>query len=497
MAEELKVTTTPREDHQLDLTIELGPERTQQALDRAVKLVSRKAKIPGFRPGKAPYAQVVRMYGKPALLGEIVDDLGQEVYTEVLERHDFEPYGQAALLDVQVDPEIMFKLVVPLRPTVDLGDYSDLRIEAQSADATEADVDETLEQAQAAQAKHEVVERPAELGDMVKVDIVGTVGDSSIMDNKDWELTLRGESGWLPGFDEAFVGLSAGDEKEFDITYPEDSMSKYKGQTAHFKVNVKEVRAKVTPELNDEFVKTLGDFTDLADYRTKKLEELKKHRASEAENKLNDEAVGALIDRATLAYPPAAVDDTVHDMMHDMEQRMQQIGYTLEDSLRLQGKTVEQYHQELEPAAERRVKGQLVLAELARREAIEVTDDEVEAELQRMASEVEKEETRLAILETFGSPQGRVLIRQDLRTSRTLERLRAIVTGQVAAAPVSEETTESVEATAPTESSAPTEAAAVPEADVVSPVDAEPATELPVTDVAPEADMPAEDAAAE
>src|SRR5512139_3525905 len=129
LAEELKVTTNQREDHQLDVTIELGPERTQQALDRAVKLVSRKAKIPGFRPGKAPYAHVVRLYGKPALLGEIVDDLGQEVYNEVLDRREFEPYGQASLEDVQVDPEIKFKLIVPLRPTVTLGDYSDLRVE--------------------------------------------------------------------------------------------------------------------------------------------------------------------------------------------------------------------------------------------------------------------------------------------------------------------------------------------------------------------------------
>lgn len=435
MAEELKVTTNQREDHQLDLTIELGPERTQQALERAVKLVSRKAKIPGFRPGKAPFAHVVRMYGKPALLGEVVDDLGQEVYTEVLDRNEFEPYGQASLEDVQVDPEIRFKLVVPLRPTVELGDYSDLRIEAPSAEATEADVDEALEQARAAQAKHEVVDRPAELGDLVKVDIVGTVADSTIMDNKDWELTLRGESGWLPGFDEAFVGLSAGDEKEFDITYPEDSLSKYKGQTAHFKVNVKEVRAKLTPELNDEFVKTLGDYSDLADYRTKQLAELKKQRETEAENTLNDKGIEALIERAQLSYPPVAVDETVHDMMHDMEQRMKQIGYTLEDSLRLQGKTMQQYHQELEPVAERRVKGQLVLAELARREGIDVTDEEVEGELQRMVEGVEKDETRQAILEAFGSQQGRAMIRQDLRTSKTLERLRALVTGQVAAAP--------------------------------------------------------------
>ncbi len=436
LAEELKVTTNPREDHQLDLTIELGPERTQQALDRAVKLVSRKAKIPGFRPGKAPFAHVVRLYGKPALLGEIVDDLGQEVYNEVLDRKEFEPFGQASLEDVQVDPEIRFKLVVPLRPTVDLGDYSDLRVEAPSVEVTEADVDETLEQARAAQSKHDVVDRPAELGDMVKVDILGTVADSTIMDNTDWELTLRGESGWLPGFDEAFVGLSAGDEKEFEITYPEDSLSKYKGQTAHFKVNVKEVRAKVTPELDDEFVKTLGEYTDLADYRAKKLAELKKQRETEAENKLNDEAVEALIGRAKLAYPPVAVDDTVHDMMDDMGRRMQQIGYTLEDSLRLQGKTMAQYHQELEPAAERRVQAQLVLAELARREGLEVTEEEIDAELQRMAGDVQKEETRSAILEAFGSPQGRSMLRTDLRTSKTLERLRAIVTGQVAAAPV-------------------------------------------------------------
>ena len=291
MAEDLIVTTTPRDDHQLDLTIELGPERTEQALQRAVRQVSRKAKIPGFRPGKAPFATVVRMYGKPALFSEIVDDLGQEVYTEVLEQQKLDPYGQAALEDVQVDPAIKFKLVVPLRPTVDLGDYSDLRVEAPAVEASDADVEATLEQARNARAAHEVVERPAELGDLVKVDIAGTVGENTIMDNQDWELTLRGESGWLPGFDEAFVGLSAGDEKEFDITYPEDSLSKYKGQTAHFKVNVKEVRSKVMPELNDEFAQSLGEYATLAEYREKKLAEIKEQHETEAQNKLTDDAV--------------------------------------------------------------------------------------------------------------------------------------------------------------------------------------------------------------
>lgn len=438
MAEELIVTTTPRDDHQLDLTIELGPERTEQALQRAARLVSRKAKIPGFRPGKAPFATIVRMYGKPALLGEIVDDLGQEVYTEVLNQQNLDTYGQAALEDVELDPTIKFKLVVPLRPTVDLGDYSDLRFDAPAVEVGDADVDAVLEQARNARSAHEVVERAAELGDLVKVDIVGTVGDATIMDNQDWELTLRGESGWLPGFDEAFVGLKAGDEKEFDITYPEDSLSKYKGQTAHFKVNVKEVRAKLMPELDDEFAQSLGEYATLAEYREQKLNEIKTQRETEAKNKLTDDAIEALIERATMAYPPSAVHDMIHDMLHDTEQRMRQIGYTLEDSLRLQGKTVEQYEAELEPAAERRVKAQLVLAELSRREGIEVTDAEVEAELQRMASEIEKQETRDAILSAFGSEGGRGIIRNDLLTQKTLDRLRALVTGEATAAPAAE-----------------------------------------------------------
>lgn len=483
MAEDLIVTTTPRDDHQLDLTIELGPERTEQALQRAVRLVSKKARIPGFRPGKAPFATVVRMYGKPSLLNEIVDDLGQEVYSEVLESHKLDPYGQASLENMEVDPAIKFQLVVPLPPTVDLGDYSDLRVEAPDAEVSDADVDDVLEQARSSRVSHEVVERAAALNDIVKVDIVGEVGENTIMDNHDWELTLRGESGWLPGFDESFVGLSAGDEKEFEITYPEDSLSKYKGQTAHFKVSVKEVRAKILPELDDAFAQSLGEYSDLADYRAQKLDELRKQRETERTNKLNDDAIEALIAKAKLAYPPVAVHETVHDMLHDMEQRMKNVGYTLEDSLRLQGKTVQQYEQELMPVADRRVKARLVLAELSQREAIEVTDEEVEAELQRMGDQTESEETRKAILSAFGTDQGRAIIRQDLQTSKTLERLRAIATGAepAAAAPAVESTVaaETEAATAAVESTVASETEAV---DAIEAADAEAAVDTGAKD---------------
>ena len=160
MTEELIVTQSQRDDHQLDLTIQLGPERAEQALLQGAKLVSRKAKIPGFRPGKAPFATVLRMFGKEALLNEVLDDLGQEVYREVLDSKKLDPYGQAALNDITTDP-ITFKLVVPLRPTVALGDYATLRVEKPDAHVDESDVNIALENARMGRTTLQPVARPA------------------------------------------------------------------------------------------------------------------------------------------------------------------------------------------------------------------------------------------------------------------------------------------------------------------------------------------------
>ena len=203
-----------------------------------------KARIPGFRPGKAPDATVLRTFGREAVLSEIIDDLGEEVFKEALASENIEPFGQASLLDFKTDP-IIFKLVIPLRPTVTLGDYRGIRVEAPVAKVGEADVDAVIEQArERPQQRSAAVERPAEIGDTIVLDITGTVGEDTIMDNHDWELVLKGDSGWLPGFDEAFVGLTAGEEKSFSLTYPEDSASRYKGQQAIFQAKVLAVKAQ-------------------------------------------------------------------------------------------------------------------------------------------------------------------------------------------------------------------------------------------------------------
>ncbi len=438
MTEPLIITKTPRTDHQLDLEIKLGPERTEQALQRAVRLVSQKARIPGFRPGKAPSHTVLRMFGREAVLGELLDDLGQEVYRETLEVEQIEPYGRADLTDMTPDPPT-FKLTIPLQPTAQLADdYRSLRLETPAVTVTDADIDAIIEQDREQRATWQPVERPAAIGDVVVMDIKGAVAETSIMDNSDWELTLKEESGWLPGFDAVFVGLAAGEEKDFTLTYPEDSTSRFKGQEATFHATVKTVKAKVKPELTDEFAKSLGEYEDLADLRARLLDGLTKQRTTEAENKLHDAAIDALVEKATIAYPPQAVDAQVEGLEHDLGHRLQEIGYSLQDYFRLQGKTVEQYRVEIRPGAEKRLKGQLILAEFARREGLQVSAEETQAEYERVLSRAQTPEQVESLQKLFDNDAGRFMLRQDVLTEKTLARLRAVVTGQAPELPTAE-----------------------------------------------------------
>ncbi len=429
MTEALTITTAPRTDHHLDVTIQLGPERTAAALHQAARLIARKTKISGFRPGKAPDATVIRLFGRDKVLREIMNDLGQEVYKEALEGKPFEPYAQAQLEDVQLDP-ITFKLVVPLAPTVDLGDYRSIRLDAPDVHVDETDVNKWLDRVREERATWQAVERPAEIGDTVVIDIHGAVGEDTIMDNQDWELLLKAEGGWLPGFNDAFVGVAAGDEKTFPLTYPEDSVSRYRGQEATFQATMKEVQARVRPALDDELARSLGDYEDMADLRARLLAQMTAQRTKKAEGKLDNDAFEALIEKATLAYPHMAVDGMIHEILQDHEKQLAQRGYSLEDYLRLQGTTQDAYRDQLKPQAERQLQGRLILTRLAQAEGIVVTDEEAQAELDRITANGESDEQKKELLDLFRSEQGQFYINQDLLTKKTLARLREIVTGQ-------------------------------------------------------------------
>lgn len=424
MTEPLIITTTPVESHQLDMTIQFGPERTEEALQRGARLVSKRAKIPGFRPGKAPNATVLRMFGRKAVLAEVLDDMAENIVKEALDATPVDLYGKPELLDVEADPPT-FKLRLALRPVVELGDYQAIRVARQPVNVTDADVEAVIEKERRERVVSQPVSRPAAIGDSVLVDIKGTIGETTIMDNQNWELGLRAEGGWLPGFDEAFVGLSAGESKTFTLTYPEDSASRYRGQQVTFEVHVKEVRAKVPPELSDDFARSLGEFADLADLRAKLRERMTAQAEDDAENRFRSAVIEALVAGATIVYPPQAVDDVVDEMLREMEREVKKAGYGLEEYLRLQGRTLERYRAEIRPAAERRLKSRLALRQLAQREALTVTDEEVMAEVERLCQLV-PEDQQADFRKTLTSPAGQTFLRQDLLTERAIAKLQEI-----------------------------------------------------------------------
>ncbi len=459
MTEPLTITTDPRPDRQIALTIELGPERTEAALQRAAKLVAKRTNIPGFRRGKAPYATVLRHFGRDALLNEVLDDLGQEVYKEALDIAKIEPFAEAQLEDVKLEPPT-FKLVVPLRPEVDLADYRSVRLEAQEVEVTDADVDAILAEQRSSRATWVEIDRPAQLGDTVTIDIHGSVGEDTIMDNHDWDVLLKEEAGWLPGFAEAFVGLEAGGEKSFTLRYPEESASRYKGQEATFQATLKKVKSRLEPELNDEFAASLGDHANLDDLRAKTKERLLQQRTAEAQSKSDEAALEAVIEKAHISYPPAAVEDTLNDMVEEVRRNLQRSGYSLEDFVRLQGMTLDKYREKLRGQAEKRLQGRLVLSELANVEKLDVSPDEIQAEIERTMPTGEGAEK---LREAFETDLGRAVVRQDVLTDKSLARLREIVAGRAPELPP--------EPAAPAEQPAAEAASAEPAADAAQPVE--------------------------
>ncbi len=436
MSEPLIITTAPRDDHQISLTVELGPERTTQAVHRAARAVAQKVRVPGFRPGKAPDATVLRLVGRDRALAEIVEDLGEEIIQEAIEQQGLQVYGQARLEKIETDP-IRFSLILPQPPVVELGDLSQIHIVPPDATVSEAEVDALIEKERAERAVLTVVERPAQIGDIVQVDITGVVGEETIMDNHDWELTLRSEGGWLPGFDEAFVGMSAGEEKTFSLTYPEDSASRYRGQTATFHAKVSAVKTMVKPDITDEFARSFGNFASVSDMRTKLLELLRAHRQAETNNTIEREALNALVDSSKLRYPPTLVDAEAEFLERQLTQRAQSVGYKLEDYLRLQGLTLERYRELMREQAERNVKGRLVLRELVKREQITISDAELDAEIARLRSSARPDDTETH--EMLSSPEGRLAIEDQMLIDRALARLREIVVAAPAGQPVAPE----------------------------------------------------------
>ncbi|MCW5849244.1 MAG: trigger factor [Anaerolineae bacterium] len=374
----MNVTQQGIEDHQTILQIEVEPERVQRAMQQAARKLSQRYRIPGFRPGKAPYNIVLQMLGKDQVFDAALDDLGGQVYKEAVEQAALDPFAPGRIEVVTREP-LTIKALVPLKPDVDPGDYKNVRVVIDDPEVTEDDVEEIVENLQAEQATWTPVERPAQLEDRVTMHANGTVDGEQMFHVHDEEVWLVEDNfkEFPAGFLDEVVGMSSGDSREFDLTYPEDAEHEaLRGKTAHFEVEIRDVKERELSELDDEFAAGLG----LGGVST--LDELRERirinegvrRARDARDQLEDKVLTAVAEQAVIKYPPIMVAAELEDEMERQAETMQRMGFTLENYLRFTNMTPDQFRAQLAPTVERRIQRSLLMDAIAKREEVEAPE---------------------------------------------------------------------------------------------------------------------------
>ncbi|HTP11933.1 MAG TPA: trigger factor [Anaerolineae bacterium] len=430
----MNVTTEPRDNRQLLVTIEVPQERVDAALAQAARRLSQKYKIPGFRPGKAPRDVVERMVGKQALLEEVVDDLGPKVYKEALETHNIEPYGMGEMEDFSLEP-MVFKMVVPLAPIVDLGDYKSLRVPYLAPSVDQHEVEHQLEHIRENNAIVEPMgdDAVAESNMIATVDIEGKVDGETFIPKQE-KVTINlypplDHDEDTLDFSAPIIGMRSGEDKTFSLTVPDtDQYEQFRGKAAEFQVHLHSLQKRELPALDDALAQTVGDYETLDALKSEIEVELLNAAIRQADDKYGDECINTLVKQATIEFAPQMIKSEVDELVERTDRRVKQQKMTMKDYLEALGKTEEQYREELKPTAEIRLKRGLALNEIVKQEGVSVDDEEVEQQIDRMAAAYgpQAKEARKA----FSDPQNREGIKIDLLTQKAMKRLMAICKGE-------------------------------------------------------------------
>jgi trigger factor len=431
----LKIETQDLENRQVEMKVEVPAEQLEKAMRGAARRLSKQTKIPGFRPGKAPYEIIIGKFGEEVVFEEALESLGQEVYRSGLEQSELEPYAPGMLEEIENRDPLTLRYVVPLAPEIDLGHYQSLRVPFEEAGITDDALEEALEELRQRQALIEPAERPAEDSDLVILDVYGELlegddDDKRLIDSKEVSVLVEPETDFpVPGVYDHIVGISAGDERSFEFTFPEDySAEDLQGKAATFKLACAEVKSRIVPEWSDDLAQNLGDFETLLDLRVKLRESLQEQANQENLSKYADEVLEKLLEQASVDYPPVVLEEELARSLRDLEVRLRGQNLTLEDFLKIEDKSEESLKEEMEPAARERIERGMVLGKLVDLEELDIESDEIQAEIDRMMEPFEGNEGQ-ELRKAFENDESRSRIAIDLLTSKAVTRLTNLARG--------------------------------------------------------------------
>ncbi|MGG3338995.1 trigger factor [Bacillus subtilis] len=373
------------------LTVEVDAETFKTALDDAFKKVVKQVSIPGFRKGKIPRGLFEQRFGVEALYQDALDILLPVEYPKAVEEAGIEPVDRPEIdvEKIEKGESLIFTAKVTVKPEVKLGDYKGLGIEKDDTTVTDEDVQNELKALQERQAELVVKEEGAvEEGNTVVLDFEGFVDGEAFEGGKAENYSLEvGSGSFIPGFEDQLVGLEAGAEKDVEVTFPEEYHAEdLAGKPAVFKVKIHEIKAKELPELDDEFAKDIDEEVEtLAELTEKTKKRLEEAKENEADAKLREELVLKASENAEIDVPQAMVDTELDRMLKEFEQRLQMQGMNLELYTQFSGQDEAALKEQMKEDAEKRVKSNLTLEAIAKAENLEVSDEEVDAELTKMA----------------------------------------------------------------------------------------------------------------
>ena len=444
----MKVSAQEIEQRQMLLEIEVEEERVQRALDQAYQRIVNRINVPGFRRGRAPRPLVERMVGREALLEDAVEHLVPQVFQDALKDQQITPGGQPSYQVTSTEP-FQFKATVPLQPSVDLGDYRSIEIPLEPVIVEESEVEAVIENLRESNAAWVPVERAAQVGDRVGLDVKAIRGEKTLFDNQDVEFVANPDGPEpAPGFSEQLVGLEAGQERRFSLPSGEGAEGEA-AEPSDFVVKLHWVKEKQLPELDDEFARSVSDKETVEQLREGIRAQIQQHKEQQARQRQREAIVQAAVDQARVEAPPQAVERQANQLLQNMAVGLDKQGISIEQYLQFSGKDESTFRSELLAEADRSLKRSLVLGAIAEAEDIAITDDEVRAEIE-LASRGASDPERTA-REALRRPETRTRIESVLRTSKAAQRLVEIAGGK----PAEPATAEPAQAARPEPAEAP------------------------------------------
>lgn len=418
----MKATAEKIENNKVKLKIQVDAQDFEKALDKSYMKNKGKFLIPGFRKGKAPRRLIERYYGEGVFYEDAFNEIFHEVYWKAVEENGLEPVDYPTVEEIEQigsGKDLVFTASVVVKPEVELGQYKGIEVEKVEYNVTDKDVEDALKRIQERYARWVAVEgRPIKEGDLVTLDYQGFVDGQPIKDGSAQNYALEvGSKSFIPGFEEQLIGLNAGDEKEIKVTFPEDyGIEELKGKEAVFKVKIHDIKEKELPELDDEFAKDVSDFETFEEYKVHLREVLEREAQNQARKQMEEQLLSQVVEGAKVDIPDVMVEREIDNMLSNFEFGLYYRGLTLKRYLELTGTSMADLRAQYRQEAYTRVKTGLVLEKIAKVEDIEVTQEDLDKELEELAGQfnITVDEARERYAEGLERRKDEILTRKTI-----------------------------------------------------------------------------------